>query len=66
MILVKAGTPVSTLYTGDEAQIFVRSGQAHIGIGARAYSFAVNAGSYSVTLSGPCSSFAPSDEAELP
>jgi tetraacyldisaccharide 4'-kinase len=33
-ILVRAGTQVSTAYTGDEAQIFVRTGDAHVGIGS--------------------------------
>lgn len=32
-ILIPAGADVSTWYTGDEAQIFVRAGNAHIGIG---------------------------------
>jgi tetraacyldisaccharide 4'-kinase len=32
--LVEAGQPASTSETGDEAQIFVRSGVAHIGVGA--------------------------------
>lgn len=34
MILIPAGTQIGTAYTGDEAQIFVRSGVAHVGIGA--------------------------------
>jgi tetraacyldisaccharide 4'-kinase len=33
-VLIRSGTQVSTCYTGDEAQIFVRSGDAHVGIGA--------------------------------
>jgi tetraacyldisaccharide 4'-kinase len=33
-ILVRAGKQVSTCYTGDEAQIFVRTGDAHVGIGS--------------------------------
>jgi tetraacyldisaccharide 4'-kinase len=33
-ILVRAGTQVSTWYTGDEAQIFVRTGDAHVGVGS--------------------------------
>ncbi|MBV8816933.1 MAG: tetraacyldisaccharide 4'-kinase, partial [Acidobacteriaceae bacterium] len=33
-IVIPAGAAASTWYTGDEAQIFVRSGLAHVGIGA--------------------------------
>ncbi|HEX5230085.1 MAG TPA: tetraacyldisaccharide 4'-kinase [Bryobacteraceae bacterium] len=33
-ILVKAGKPAPVSFTGDEAQIFVRSGYAHSGIGS--------------------------------
>ncbi len=32
-VLIAAGEAASTWYTGDEAQIFVRSGLAHVGIG---------------------------------
>jgi 3-deoxy-D-manno-octulosonic-acid transferase len=33
-IVIEAGAPASVRFTGDEAQIFVQSGRAHIGIGA--------------------------------
>ena len=33
-VIVRAGEPVPVTKTGDEAQIFVRSGVAHVGIGA--------------------------------
>ena len=37
-ILIRAGSSLSTWYTGDEAQIFVRAGLAHLGIGADRWS----------------------------
>jgi len=33
-VLVRAGAQVSISYTGDEAQIYVRTGDAHVGIGS--------------------------------
>jgi tetraacyldisaccharide 4'-kinase len=36
-ILVEAGEPAPVSFTGDEAQIFVRSGYAHAGIGANRF-----------------------------
>lgn len=40
-IVVAAGVQASTDLTGDEAQIFVRSGAAHVGIGANRYETAL-------------------------